>query len=150
MSEEAEKMREKIRKKRIALRVALWLVVIFLALVCLRSGLTKLPADSFWARDFRRWHYPAWSRYAVACAELAACALLLVPRAAGVGAALFAAVMLGAMFTHATHGEFSRLPFNLLLFALSLVVLFARGPKLSKSRAGGRGKAADDEVIARV
>ncbi|HEX8161152.1 MAG TPA: DoxX family protein [Pyrinomonadaceae bacterium] len=137
-------------KKRLALEVALWLAAIFLALVCLRSGLTKLPAESFWARDFRRWHYPVWSRYAVACAELAACALLLAPRAAGAGAALFAAVMLGAMFTHATHGEFSRLPFNLLLFALSLAVLFARGPKLLKSRARGRGAVAAGEVGARV
>jgi uncharacterized membrane protein YphA (DoxX/SURF4 family) len=143
-------MTEKIRKKRIALEVALWTVAIFLALVCLRSGLTKLPADSFWARDFRRWHYPGWSRYAVACAELAACALLLVPRAAGAGAALFAAVMLGAMFTHAAHGEFSRLPFNLLLFALSMVVLFARGSKLLKSRARGRGSVVAVEATARV
>ncbi|HVG28317.1 MAG TPA: DoxX family protein [Pyrinomonadaceae bacterium] len=133
----------KMTKKRIALEVALWLVAIFLALVCLRSGLTKLPADSFWARDFRRWRYPGWSRYAVACAELAACALLIVPRAAWAGAALFAAVMLGAAFTHAAHGEFSRLPFNLLLFALSLVVLFARGSKLLKPRARK-----PDEVVA--
>jgi putative oxidoreductase len=124
----------KMTKKRIAIEVALWLVTIFLALVCLRSGLTKLPADSFWVRDFRRWHYPGWSRYAVAAAELAACALLLVPRVAGAGAAIFAAVMLGAMFTHAAHDEMSRLPFNVLLFALSVVVLFARGSRLLKSR----------------
>ena len=137
-------------KKRIALEVALWLAAIFLALVCLRSGLTKLPADSFWARDFRRWHYPGWARYAVAAAELAACALLLVPRAAWAGAALFACVMLGAMFTHAAHDEMSRLPFNLLLFTLSLVVLFARGSQLLKSRARGRTEVGADEATARV
>jgi uncharacterized membrane protein YphA (DoxX/SURF4 family) len=113
-------------KKRIAREIVFWLIALFLALVCLRSGLTKLPADSFWARDFRRWHYPDWARYAVAAAELVSCALLLVPRAASAGAALFAAVMLGAMFTHATHHESSRLPFNFLLLTLSLVVLFAR------------------------
>jgi putative oxidoreductase len=141
-------MKMKMTKRRIALEVALWLVAIFLALVCLRSGLTKLPAGSFWARDFRRWHYPGWARYAVAAAELAACALLLVPRAAWAGAALFAAVMLGAMFTHAAHGETGRLPFNLVLFALSLAVLFARGSKLLKSRA--RGEVVADEVRAQV
>ena len=143
-------MSKKMTKKRIALEVALWLVAIFLALVCLRSGLTKLPADSFWARDFRRWHYPGWSRYAVAIAELAACALLLVPRAAAAGAALFALVMLGAAFTHATHNEFSRLPFNFLLFALSLVVLSARGAQLLKSRALRRTEVVADEATARV
>jgi uncharacterized membrane protein YphA (DoxX/SURF4 family) len=113
-------------KKRIATETALWVCALFLVLVCLRSGLTKLPADSFWIRDFRRWHYPDWSRYAVAVAELVSCVLLVVPRAASAGAALFAVVMLGAMFTHATHHESSRLPFNFLLLALSLVVLFAR------------------------
>ncbi|MCA1642326.1 MAG: DoxX family protein [Acidobacteria bacterium] len=88
---------------------------------------------------------------AVAVAELAACALLLVPRAAVAGAALFAAVMLGAMFTHAAHNEMSRLPFNLLLFALSLVVLFARGSRLLKPRARKLDEVVvADEVDARV
>jgi len=122
-------------KKRIAVEVLLWGVTIFLALVCLRSGVTKLPADSFWVRDFRRWGYPGWFRVAVGAAELAACALLLYPRAASVGAGLFAAVMLGAIFTHATHDEFTRLPFNFLLLALSLVVLLARARKLPLRRA---------------
>lgn len=113
-------------KKRIAVGVLLWLAAIFLALVCLRSGLTKLPADSFWVRDFRRWHYPDRFRLVVAACELASCVLLLVPRVASLGAALFAAVMLGAIYTHATHNESARLPFNFLLLALSLVVVFAR------------------------
>lgn len=115
-----------MNRARLAKLVSLWGVTLFLALVCLRSGLTKLPAGSFWERDFRRWHYPGWMRLAVAAAELAACALLLVPRLAAYGAMLFAAVMLGAIYTHAAHGETSRLPFNLLLLALSLLVAYAR------------------------
>ena len=113
-------------KARIAKEVALWAVTVFLALVCLRSGLTKLPGDGFWVRDFQRWGYPSWFRLAVALAELAALALLLIPRLASFGAGLFAIVMVGAIYTHATHNESSRLPFNFLLLALALLVLFAR------------------------
>jgi uncharacterized membrane protein YphA (DoxX/SURF4 family) len=115
-----------LTKGRIAREVGLWAVTLFLALVCLRSGWTKLPGDGFWVRDFRRWGYPGWFRLAVGAAELAAFALLLIPRLASLGAGLFALVMLGAIYTHATHGESSRLPFNLLLFALSLLVVYAR------------------------
>ena len=122
-------------KARVAGTILLWAATVFLALVCLRSGVTKLPADGFWVRDFRRWGYPGWFRVAVGAAELIACALLLVPRLASYGAALFAAVMLGAIYTHASHGETVRLPFNLILLALSLAVLYARRPGSLKRRA---------------
>lgn len=122
-------------KARVAATILLWAVTVFLALVCLRSGVTKFPADGFWVRDFRRWGYPGWFRVAVGAAELIACALLLVPRLASYGAALFAAVMLGAIYTHAAHGEQVRLPFNVALFALSVVVLYARRPNFLKKRA---------------
>ena len=122
-------------KARVVGTILLWAVTLFLALVCLRSGVTKLPADSFWVRDFRRWGYPGWFRVAVGAAELIACALLVVPRLAAYGAALFAAVMLGAIYTHAAHGETVRLPFNVALLALSVVVLYARRPNFLRRRA---------------
>jgi uncharacterized membrane protein YphA (DoxX/SURF4 family) len=124
-----------VSKARVAAKILLWAVTLFLALVALRSGATKLPADGFWVRDFRRWGYPGWFRVAVGAAELAACVLLLVPRLASYGAALFAAVMLGAIYTHAAHGEQVRLPFNVALLALSVVVLYARRPGFLKRRA---------------
>ena len=68
-------------------------------------------------------------------------ALLLVPRLAAYGAGLFCAVMAGAFFTHITHNEQSRLPFILLLVALSLVVLVARRPVRGNSP---RQNAAED------
>ena len=130
-------------KGRIAKEVALWIITIFLALVCLRSGLMKMPGvpgEQFWVRDFHRWGYPGWFRIVVGIAELLSLALLLVPRFAGYGAAIFAIVMLGAILTHATHNESSRLPFNLLLLALSLIIIFARQPSfLKKLRKSGNG-----------
>ncbi len=122
-------------KGRIAKEIVFWLIALFLALVCLRSGLMKMPnvpGEQFWIRDFQRWGYPDWFRLVVGVAELVSCALLLVPRVAGYGAAIFAVVMLGAIFTHATHNESSRLPFNFLLLTLSLIIIFARQPSFLK------------------
>jgi uncharacterized membrane protein YphA (DoxX/SURF4 family) len=128
-------------KGRIAKEVALWIIALFLALVCLRSGLMKMPGVpgvQFWIQDFQRWGYPDWFRLVVGISELFSMLLLLVPRVAGCGASLFSIVMLGAIFTHATHAETSRLPFNFLLLALSLIIVFAREPNsLKKLRKGG-------------
>lgn len=122
-------------KWRIAREVVVWLVTLLVAFVCLRSGLMKMPGVpgvQFWIRDFHRWNYPDWFRLTVGAAELLSFALLLVPRVAAYGATLFSIVLLGALYTHATHNESSRLPFILFLLCLSLIVIFARRPTILK------------------
>ncbi len=117
------------RLTKIVKEVVFWVIALFVALVCLRSGLMKMPGvpgEQFWIRDFQRWGYPDWFRIIVGAAELIAFALLLVPRFAAYGAAVFAVIMLGAIVTHAAHNESGRLPFNFLLLALSLIIVFAR------------------------
>jgi putative oxidoreductase len=121
-------------KVRILKEVVLWIIALSLALVCVRSGWLKVTGNIFWVRDFHRWGYPDGFRVAVGIAELASAALLLIPRFARYGASLFAVVMLGAIYTHATHNESSRLPFNLFLLALSLVIAFTRRPNFLKKR----------------
>jgi len=124
-------------KGRIVKEMLLWFIALFLALVCLRSGLMKVTGNVFWVRDFHRWGYPDWFRIVIGIAELTSMALLLIPRFASYGASLFVVVMLGAIYTHATHNESSRLPFILFLLALSLIIAFTRRPnflhKLQKS-----------------
>ncbi|MGI9065998.1 MAG: DoxX family protein [Pyrinomonadaceae bacterium] len=115
-------------RTRIAKEFVLWVITLFLALVCLRSGWLKVSGNIFWVRDFHRWGYPDWFRIVVGIAELSSMALLLLPRFAAYGATIFATVMLGAIATHATHHEASRLPFNCLLLGLSLIIVFARRP----------------------
>lgn len=121
-------------KVRVVKEVVLWIIALLLALVCLRSGWLKVTGNIFWVRDFHRWGYPDGFRIAVGIAELASAVLLLIPRLAGYGASLFAVVMFGAIYTHATHNESSRLPFNLFLLALSLVIAFTRRPSFLKKR----------------
>jgi putative oxidoreductase len=129
-----------VTKGRIAKEVVLWIITLLLALVCLRVGWLKLTGNIFWVRDFRRWGYPDWFRIVVGITELTSMLLLLVPRFASYGASLFAVVMLGAIFTHYAHSESSRLPFNLFLLALSLIIAFTRRPTfLKKLRESGNG-----------
>src|SRR5437773_10344637 len=98
-------------KRRIVKEVVLWIIALFLALVCLRSGWLKVTGNIFWVRDFHRWGYPDWFRIAVGIAELTSTVLLLVPRLAGYGASLFVLVILGATYTHDTHNDSRRFPF---------------------------------------
>ena len=125
-------------KSRIAKEVLLWVAALFLALVCLRSGLMKMPGIpgvEFWTRDFARWGYADWFRVVVGVAELISAALLVIPRVAYLGGSIFGVVMAGAIYTHATHNETSRLPFNLLLLSLALAIAIARWPRLRAKQA---------------
>lgn len=106
----------------------LWIVALMLALVCVRSGWLKVTGNASWVRDFHRWAYPDWFRMVVGFCELLSGALLLVPGFAGLGAGIFALIMLGAVYTHATHGELSRIPFNFFLLILALVIVAWRPP----------------------
>lgn len=117
-------------KIRIAKEIVLWILTLILVLVCIRSGLLKLTGNVFWVRDFHRWAYPDWFRMVVGLAEVAAAVLLLIPRVAVYGAGLFGILMVGAIYTHATHNEWSRVPFNFFLIGLSLLIMVARSPAL--------------------
>jgi putative oxidoreductase len=120
-------------KGRIVKEVVLWILTLFLALVCLRSGLMKVTGNIFWVRDFHRWGYSDWFRIVVGVAELVSMALLLIRRLASYGASVFSVVMVGAIYTHASHNESSRVPFNLFLLALALIIAFFRRPNFLKN-----------------
>lgn len=123
-----------MNKRRIIKELLLWIIALLLTLVCLRSGLQKVTGNVFWTRDFLRWGYSDSFRVIVGSAELLSAALLLIPRLAAYGAGLFAVVMLGAIYTHATHDESVRLPFNILLLAMATTVTIGRRPALSSSQ----------------
>ena len=123
-----------MNKRRIVKEVLLWIIALLLTLVCLRSGLQKVTGNVFWIRDFHRWGYSDSFRVIVGIAELLSAVLLLVPRFAAYGAGLFSVVMLGAIYTHATHHESVRLPFNILLLAMAITVTIVRRPAFSSSQ----------------
>jgi uncharacterized membrane protein YphA (DoxX/SURF4 family) len=106
--------------------ILLWVPTLFLVWVFVRQGLAKFSDTSGWARAFQVWHFPVWFRILIGVWESAAAVLLLVRPLAFVGAAMIAAVMLGAMGTHVYWGHPGQVTSEILPLTLSLIVLSFR------------------------
>ena len=113
-------------RKRFWWSALLWVPTLFLVYVFARQGLSKFDDTSGWSRAFAAWHFPVWFRVLVGAWEVAAAILLLVPPVAPIGAAMIAAVMLGAMGTHVYWGHPGQVTSEVLPLVLSLVVLAGR------------------------
>jgi len=116
-------------------RAAIWTVAILLATVFVFAGLSKLtgPSALRWGERFGRWGYPAASQYVIGALEILAGVGVLIPKLRRGAAATLAAVMIGAIYTHAVNAEYPRLIPPLILAILVLVIMFDR--QRPKSRA---------------
>jgi uncharacterized membrane protein YphA (DoxX/SURF4 family) len=115
--------------KQRVIDILLWLPAIFLAYVFLRQGFAKFDAHSGWARAFAVWHFPVWFRIAVGAAEMAGALLLLLRRTAFFGAALIAAIMIGAMATHVYWHRPKAVTSEVFPLALATIVMIGRRPR---------------------
>jgi uncharacterized membrane protein YphA (DoxX/SURF4 family) len=106
--------------------VALWVPALFLGWIFVRQGMAKFSDTSGWARAFTLWHFPVWFRILIGVVETSAAALLLTRRTAAIGAALIAAVMLGAMGTHIYWGKPSQVTSEVLPLILSVILVAGR------------------------
>ena len=86
-------------KKTIAKEVAVWLLTVLLVLMFANAGIRKFPESGGWTRMFRHAGFPDWFRILIGVIEVAAAALLLLPRTAAYGAATVIVVMIGALGT---------------------------------------------------
>lgn len=95
-------------KKAIAKEVAIWTLTLLLVLMFANAGIRKFPESGGWTRMFRNVGFPDWFRILIGVIEVAAAALLLVPRTAAYGAMAVIVVMIGALGTVAStmHGSF--------------------------------------------
>src|SRR4051794_21330852 len=102
------RLEDVMTKKAIAKEVAVWALTLVLVLMFVNAGIRKFPESGGWTVMFRRAGFPDWFRILIGVIELAAAALLLVPRTAAYGAMTVIAVMIGALGTVAMtlHGPF--------------------------------------------
>jgi putative oxidoreductase len=107
-------------------RVVLWLLQIALAAMFVLAGVAKFAAGSAWPRMFARWGYPDGFYLVVGAAEALAGVALLAPRAAPVSAAVLIVIMIGAGWTHLTHGEAHRVPQNVVMALMLAIVAWGR------------------------
>ncbi len=109
---------------KLAKKILIWVIGIMFIL----TGAAKLfHLDSMSEEMFHRANYPILLYYAAALAELAGGILILLPKSKRAGAALIAAVMLGAIGTHVLLGDHlghAIVPALILLFTVSLVLKF--------------------------
>ena len=109
-------------------RKVLWGLQILVALVLTfpMGWVPKLLSQPEVLANFERWGYPAGFHYLVGAGELAAAALLLIPRTALFGALLAVAIMLGAIGTHLLNGELAFAPIPAVVLGLAGYVALAR------------------------
>jgi putative oxidoreductase len=83
------------------LNLTLWILQGILALAFLYFGAGKVGGhEAFWIELFDKIGIGQWFRYFTGAIEMVCAVLLLIPRTAGIAAALLACTMAGAVLTH--------------------------------------------------
>ena len=109
-------------------KAAIWAIAILLAAVFVYTGITKLggPAAIGWAGRLARWGYPPYARHVIGGVEILGGLGVLIPRCRRAAAAVLVVVMIGALGTHAVHGELPRLIPPLVLGGLAFLLYWSR------------------------
>ena len=109
-------------------KAVVWALAILLAIVFVRAGISKLggPSASGWAGRLAHWGYPPYARYVIGALEILGGLGVLIPRCRRSAAVILAALMLGALATHAVYREYPRLLPPLVLGGLAFAVYASR------------------------
>jgi putative oxidoreductase len=109
-------------------KAAVWALAILLAVVFVRAGISKLagPSASEWAGRLAHWGYPPYARYVIGALEILGGLGVLIPRFRRGAAPILVALMIGALCTHAVHGEVPRLIPPLVLGGLAFALYSSR------------------------
>jgi len=112
-------------------RFAVWLCAIFLAMVFVFAGVSKLvgPSAVRWAERLMNWGYPANTSYVIGVLEILAGLGVLIPAWRRAAAATLVVLMIGALCTHAVHAEFARLIPPLILGGLAFLLYSRHRPR---------------------
>lgn len=102
--------------------VSVRILVIVLALAFAGAGIAKLLSAPMMVAEFTLFGYPQWFLYVVGALEVLGAIFFLVPRLRAVATGIVLCIMVGAIFSHVTHGQFGMAigPLILLVLALAL------------------------------
>ena len=109
-----------------AASIALWAITIFLVLLFLVEGGSKLLFDAGTIKNFHKWGYPTWLVFVVGLLEFPGAILILFPRLALLGAALLVADMIGAIVTGLVQGIVPIVLVSAFILALIAVIGWVR------------------------
>ena len=112
-----------------AKKVGLWVIQFLIATLFVLQGVAKLTDGGGWVERFAEWGYPNGFVVVVGVVELIAAVGVLIPATAVIGAVLLIIIMVGAAFTHLTHGEIQVIT-NIIVIALCLLIIRGRQTQL--------------------
>ena len=112
-------------------RIAGYIISGLLTLAFLAAGGGKLAADQMHVEGFARWGYPVWFMYLTGALEVACAIGLWISRTRALAALGLVGVMLGAIFTHLTHGEAAMVAPASVLLALATALSWMRRGELA-------------------
>jgi uncharacterized membrane protein YphA (DoxX/SURF4 family) len=107
------------------MNVTLWVLQGLIAATFFVAGITKFAGGM--NEEFLAWGYSLGFAIFVGIVEVVCAIGLLFKRAAGWSALVLMVIMLGAMWTHGTYGEFRMLALPIVVFLLLGVVAWGRG-----------------------
>ncbi|MBX3295791.1 MAG: DoxX family protein [Acidobacteria bacterium] len=105
-----------------------WILQILLAVLFIMMGAQKLMGEAEVAANFVRWGMPSFMLPLIGALEVAGGLGLLIPRLAGLAAAGLIPVMIGALFTHLSHGEMDMAPVPFVVLIVLAVIAYVRNP----------------------
>jgi len=117
--------------------IFLWIVSVLLAAMFVFVGGLKLLHPEQARPMFVHYGYAAWFATFIGSCEVLGAIGLLVPRLAGLAARGLSIIMIGAVYTHVTHQEYSHAVTPLVLLVLLVGVDYMRLGRRGSSRAAG-------------
>ena len=105
--------------------VGSWICRLLVALYVGAAGVRKFTSVG-WTTLFAHYGYAGWFVKVVAVCEIVGVVLFLIPRTMAIGALLLSAILLGAIYTQATHGELAQIVRPLLPLLLIAIAWWLR------------------------
>jgi uncharacterized membrane protein YphA (DoxX/SURF4 family) len=116
--------------------IGTWIIQVAAAILFIMMGGQKLIGMEEAVANFAKWGYPGFMVYLIGFFELLGAIGLLIPRFAGLAAVGLIMILMGAAFTHLSHGEYDMAPVPIVLIILLAVVAYVRGPFTAFKGAG--------------
>lgn len=108
--------------------IASWIIQVVVALLFIMMAFPKLMSDPETVANFARWGLPAKMYLVIGMFELLGAIGLLIPKTSALAAIGLILIMIGALFTHLTHGEMLMSLMPIMVMALLGFVVFVRKP----------------------
>lgn len=108
--------------------VVMWILQVVLGILFVAVSFPKLRSQPAIVASFEQWSMPTGFHLVIGILEILFGSFLLVRRFAAYAAVGLIVIMLGAVFTHLTHAEYTRTYFPLVLIGLLTVIVYFRWP----------------------